>query len=243
MLFRSICLSEVKEEHAVQIIVTQCILVGADGACRVTDALIAVSHAKGDVGTQVLLFGLRFGVDCRRQIGRVHLAVAVDVAHRRQVDGVGVSRHGDVEGPCRGVTLLPHLRRKQVPRRIQKAFFALNAGVQGQFLPCHTALDVHHVDGGAVPGRDGEDGIIARLTVLVPHPGVEVVHVEPVSRLGTQPVHDALHRVVRGDVDLDLPSQGLEADRTRLILINFKNPIYKLSRFLSFLIFIIFHFL
>ena len=36
------------------------------------------------------------GVDCRRQIGRVHLAVAVDVAHRRQVDGVDIARHGDV---------------------------------------------------------------------------------------------------------------------------------------------------
>ena len=39
------------------------ILNKTDGVCRVTDALIAVSHAKGDVGMQVFLFGLRFGVE------------------------------------------------------------------------------------------------------------------------------------------------------------------------------------
>ena len=56
-------------------------------------------------------------------------------------------------------------------------------------------LDVDDVDRRAVLCGDGEDGIIAALPPRLPQVRVEVVDVEPILRLGAQPVHVVLRHV------------------------------------------------
>ena len=56
-------LTESEAQEAVRIIVTEGIEVGTDRSAVVVYALVAVSHAVSDVSAQVLLVGLRLGVE------------------------------------------------------------------------------------------------------------------------------------------------------------------------------------
>ena len=96
-------LTESEAQEAVRIIVTEGIEVGTDRSSVVVYALVAVSHAVSDVSAQILLVGLRLGVELpihlRRGIVLSELLFFLSVL---QLDGLARCGEADQQAADQG---------------------------------------------------------------------------------------------------------------------------------------------